>query len=445
MATLKKTLQGGIGKTIKEEKSKAKAKKAEAEKKKEKKYAGVYYEEDKGTYGFRLTRKNKHYSHDTNRTGFATALQAQKARAELAYEWKHEVPKPDVGEKDYSKTFTEVFEHYMEHRSIEKREATTRKHKSIWNNHLKQQFGDKKLADVPKAELYNYLLQLYRKGDEYNGFKTGYAYGYVEGFLKLIWLIYGYAYDNNWVDPERYNKDFLNKNTKLSMPKKQEADKLPIEIYTKEEIEKIENVMKDGNLYISFLLCYLCGLRISECMGMMWKDFHKSSHTIEIKRQLLYSYEDKVFYIGPPKTEKGSRTVQVPDKLYDFLIEYKAKQDEAKKSKGYMNTEIVYDRMSVGEETKIIGGDFIQRKENGELITINSVKYWTSKVKSETGIDFHFHALRHTNASALAARGIPIITLADHLGHANINVCRDYYVTTDEEAKKRLINALNEL
>ena len=110
-----------------------------------------------------------------------------------------------------------------------------------------------------------------------------------------------------------------------------------------------------------------------------------------------------------------------------------------------MNTEIVYDRMGIGEETKIIGGDFIQRKENGELITINSVKYWTNKVKSETGIDFHFHALRHTNASALAARGIPIITLADHLGHANINVCRDYYVTTDEEARNRLINALNEL
>lgn len=419
----------------------------EAKEKRDKKYAGVYFEDKKGTWGFRLTRTDSTgKSRDTNRGGFKTALQAKKAREDQAYEWAHMPPIEDTTAKDYSKTFTDVFNHYMEHRAFEKREATTRKHKSLWEHHIQGVFGDKKLAEVSKSEIYNYLLKLYHDGDEFNHFERGYAYGYVESFLKFFWMIYGYAYDNNWVEPDRYTKDFLNKTTKLTMPAKIEDDKEEqIEIYTQEELNKIEAVMKDGNLYISYLLCFHCGLRISECMGLMWSDFDKTNRRLYIRRQMLYSYDDKVFYLGPTKTKKSKRTVFVPDKLYDFLIDYKRQQDVNKQSKGYKNTEFVFDRNGKDKDDRIVGGDFIQRKENGELITINSVKYWTDKVKKETGINFHFHALRHTNASMLAARNIPIITLAEHLGHANTNVCQQYYVTSTQLAEDRLRNALNDL
>ena len=86
-----------------------------------------------------------------------------------------------------------------------------------------------------------------------------------------------------------------------------------------------------------------------------------------------------------------------------------------------------------------------QQVINGELITINSVKYWTDKVKKETGVDFHFHALRHTAASMLAARNIPINTLVDFLGHANANTAQKYYITSTELAKQRLKKAQDEI
>lgn len=359
---------------------------------------------------------------------------------------------PIVKEKVYDKTFREVFDHYMQNRASEKRISTIRRQNAIWEHHVEPLFGDKTLAEVTKADMYNYLLKLYMEGDVFTRYKrhntTGYSYAYVEGFLKFFWLIYGYAYDNDWVEPARYTKDFLNKTTKLRMPKEitdEDEEINHIKILNQNQVNQVRDVMKDGNLFVSFLVCYHCGLRISECMGLMWKDFDVENHILHIRRQMLYDYDDKVFYLGPLKTKNSKRDIYVPKALYDFLIDYKAQQEENKKCKGYKNTEIIYDRNGKDKDEPIQGGDFIQRKENGELITINSVKYWTDKVTKQTGINFHFHILRHTNASMLAARNIPLNTLVRHLGHGNANVAQKYYVTSTELAKQRLMEALDEI
>ena len=73
------------------------------------------------------------------------------------------------------------------------------------------------------------------------------------------------------------------------------------------------------------------------------------------------------------------------------------------------------------------------------------MKYWVEKIKRETEIDFHFHLLRHTNASMLAARNIPLATLVKHLGHANANVAQKYYIACTESADERLHKALEEI
>ena len=42
-------------------------------------------------------------------------------------------------------------------------------------------------------------------------------------------------------------------------------------------------------------------------------------------------------------------------------------------------------------------------------------------------------------------QNIPMIALAEHLGHANTNICQKYYATTTEDAKDRLLSVLNEM
>jgi len=446
MANLKKAAKG----------SKIKEVMIEQEVTKKSEYKGVFYDNASNSWGFRLSVKDGTGKKvDTDRKGFKTAYQAKTAREECRVELKKRVVIPEVPVvevKKYDMTFTQVFDHYLEFRAPEKQPATIRRQKSLWEHHVKPVFGDKTLAEVTKGDLYDYLLKLYMHGDDFSRYKehedSGYSYAYVEGFLKFFWLIYGYAYDHGWVESERYTKDFLNKSTKLRMPEEieEEEDEInDIRVLTQGEINQIKEVMKDSHLYLAFLICYHCGLRISECMGLMWKDFDIENHEFKVRRQLLYNYEEQLFYLAAPKTKKGKRNVYIPKALYDYLIEYKAQQDEAKQRKGYRATEIVYDRNGKDKDEGIQGGDFIQRKGNGELITTNSVKYWVDKVKRETGIDFHFHLLRHTNASQLAARNIPLNTLVKHLGHANANIAQKYYIASTETAEERLHHALDEI
>ncbi|MBQ8836955.1 MAG: site-specific integrase [Clostridia bacterium] len=417
-------------------------------------YKGVYFDSATDTWGFRLAIKDgMGEKFDTDRKGYKTAYQAKTAREELRCEIKKRTaPVETPKEKNYDKTFEEVYQHYLENRAFEKRPSTLRRQKALWEHHIKSVFGDKKLSEVTKSDMYNYLLKLYKDGDDYTRyekhFSSGYSYAYVEGFLKFFWLIYGYAYDNDWVDPARYTKDFLNKTTKLRMPQEiqdEEEETNRIEIFNQSEIDQIREIIKNGNLFISFLICYHCGIRISECMGLMWKDFDIEKHQLHIRRQMLYDYDDKVFYLGPLKTKNSKRDIHIPQVLFDYLMKYKEEQDKAKSLKGYRNTEVIYDRNGKDKDDPIKGGDFIQRKENGELITINSVKYWTNKVTKETGINFHFHILRHTNASMLAARNIPLNTLVKHLGHGNANVAQRYYIACTELAEERLAQALEEI
>lgn len=90
------------------------------------------------------------------------------------------------------------------------------------------------------------------------------------------------------------------------------------------------------------------------------------------------------------------------------------------------------------------GAEFLFRKENGELMTVNSIKYWAGECR-KIGIDLKFHTLRHTNASYLASHGVPLKTLMRHLGHTRSQTALQYYVTTDEDALMILKENLNSL
>ncbi len=435
-----------------------------AEAKKKELPTGVFLDKESGTYGFRISvidasGKKK----DTKRTGFSSAAAARKAREELRYEIKHSEPETEgTTAPDYSKTFTEVYEYYLGTKAKDKALGTLDKQESLWVHHIKPVFGDRKLADVTKGEMEDYLALLYREGDTITGYQRyrnkpveSYSYSYVEGFIKIFWLIYGIAYDQGWVDPLRYQQEFVNKSTKLSMPPKAQEEEPDdddgsddeIIIYSKAEIQKILEVVEGGNLQVPTEFALYCGLRRSEVFGLMKRDIDIENKSIRVRRQLLYDRKDRVFYIGPTKTPKSVRTVIMPDVLVEHLKDYLAKQEEAEKSLGYRNTEIVYNRFGKGpkgDNTPIQGGDFLFRKENGELMTVNSIKYWAGKCR-DIGVDLKFHTLRHTNASFLASHGVPLKTLMRHLGHVRSQTALQYYVTTDEDALKILKENLNSM
>ena len=65
-----------------------------------------------------------------------------------------------------------------------------------------------------------------------------------------------------------------------------------------------------------------------------------------------------------------------------------------------------------------------------------TLEYHARKCRLATGVDFHTHRLRHTFATELLLKGVPIDVVQEALGHVNINTTRNYARTAPSEIMK---------
>ena len=405
---------------------------------------GIFFDKASQTWGFRAVRNGK----DTRKKGYSTRTEAKEARIAFVAEQQSGANQPTTPYTENTTiTLNEIFNHYLENGSYDRRDGTITKQKSIWTNHIGPVWGNRTIVSISSGDLKNYLSELYYRGSVYNKFANGYAYSYVEGFLKVFYLIWGYAQSMRWISRDTYYFMCEDKNTKLKMPEKSKEDKddEKIETYTQAEIDAMHARIENSNLHTAFLLGYYLGVRISECFGLMWSDIDWDKHTIHIQRQMLI--QDSMRVLGPPKTEKSDREIDIPDKLYEHLLAKKKFEQECREYYGssYRATEVVKVRIYKDQDDDLVGGDFINRKKNGEILTSNSMKSWATKFEEELGIDFKYHNLRHTHASFLAAMNCPLVKLMKRMGHSKIETTNQYYFGDNEIADEKMIQAINQL
>lgn len=393
-----------------------------------------------GNWGYRITRtqngkrKDTSYHRDENGNPFKTKSAARIAREQKSLELR--TPKPKTPFEDCK--LKDMWQYYLDKVASSKRPATVRKYASLWKIHVSKAFGDKYISEINVVDLENYLQELYNQG---------YSWKYVESFLKLFYQLFGLAYKAEHIDPTKYTKMFLDKGTKLKMPiiSQEDADEYDnIEIYNSYEISQINKIFEGTNCYTAFLLGYYCGLRISETFGLLWSDYNWDTHKLKICRQM--NYEDGCFCLRPVKTLKSSREIDVPDFLHKHLIE-KIRAQKRHPTQAYLlrASEIVLDKTKRDSVVEIKGGDFINRKDNGELLTINSMKYYAKEIKRQTGINFKYHSLRKTHLSFLASNNVPAIEVMNRAGHKKFETTMKYYVNSTQTSKQILLSYLNQI
>jgi integrase len=143
---------------------------------------------------------------------------------------------------------------------------------------------------------------------------------------------------------------------------------------------------------------YATGMRFGEAVALEVQDWR--SPNIYIRQALKWS-PDNNRVIGEPKTDAGSRTIKVTDELYDEL-----------------------DALAGGRP----GGDFLFTAPRGGPILHRTFwsRVWLPAVADLTPRP-RIHDLRHSHASLLLARGIPIHVVSRRLGHSKIQVTVDTY------------------
>ena len=80
------------------------------------------------------------------------------------------------------------------------------------------------------------------------------------------------------------------------------------------------------------------------------------------------------------------------------------------------------------------------RKDDGEILTNQTLKYLAKKVKTQLNINFNFHMLRHTHATILIENGAIMKDVQERLGHTDIRITMNTYAHVTKKMKKQTVD-----
>jgi site-specific recombinase XerD len=169
-----------------------------------------------------------------------------------------------------------------------------------------------------------------------------------------------------------------------------EPDRKP-DFLTEEELEKVEKAMRKlpSHIRLAFETMLWTGLRVSEVSSLTGEDVIKENAKLFLR----------------VRSGKGSKERIVPvldaDLAKDLL------------------------RLSKDRGKGLLFG-----------VTDGTLKDYAHKIKKASGVHFHSHRLRHTLATKLLAKGIPIDIVQKVLGHESISTTRRYAETLPEKIKE---------
>ncbi len=403
-----------------------------------KKETGVY-QLNNGNWEYRFTvtkgGKKTHYRKrkDENGNVFRTQTQAKRARTEAIKKYRQS-EYLSVRSSLGIVTVRQVYEEYCETGRYDKAYTTIKKQDSLWKNHICDKFGDRYIDDITVAEINDYLSYLY--------YNEGRAYGYVEAFLKMFYLIFGQAYSRDYLDSEIYSKLCLNKGTKIHMPKRKTDDEDDVATFTKEEIRILDDYFAGSNGETAYYLGKFSGLRINECYGLKWDNVDVEKGVIIIDRQM--QYQNGLIKLVSLKTRNAKRTIYMNDMLQRYLSELSEKRIEAEqnlKEVRLQNQTFITDI----DGQMISSLELVNTVDNGKILTVNSMKYHTRRIKELHDITFKFHYLRHTYGTAMADMNTPTHLLCNQMGHSSSKVTEKYYISMSKTGIEILRDNLNKL
>ncbi len=133
-----------------------------------------------------------------------------------------------------------------------------------------------------------------------------------------------------------------------------------------------------------FIFAFNTGCRLGEIVNIRWQNI---------------DLDEKIITIGDDKFKTKSNKQRIIPISKDLLESLK-------------NDRVIYNAEDV----------YVFSKENGFPYDGNYVSRYFKKScrKAQLNEDIHFHTLRHSFASHLAIKGVPIITIKELLGHSSI-------------------------
>lgn len=288
-------------------------------------------------------------------------------------------------------------------------------YKRIINCHLKPYFKEIKLKQLNPSILQKFLN--YKMINGYSKNSVSNFYGVLSGSLKYAVYPCNYIKEN----PMAY----------VNMPKYDEKIKeaSDLKIISYDNFNKIlERFPFGSSFYIPLQIAFHTGMRGGEITALKWENVDLENKIIYVNHTLI-SKGKGIFELGTPKTKSSYRKIDIGNTLVSILKRHKLYQKENKLKYGSYYT----------------NSDFVCTKENGELVTTDSLKYLSRVVNYELKIPFNFHSLRHTHATMLIENGANIKTVQKRLGHSKLSTTMDTYAHVTDKMNTEAVNILENI
>lgn len=342
-------------------------------------------------------------------SGFKT-----KREARIAYEeWvaKHPFVKIDKSVTPVE-SFQELAREFLESKRHDVAESTLIDTESRIRNHILPFFGNKQPDEITVADVEKWQEQLADKGLSYTTRKNARSY------LNQIFDLADRRY--NIANPVQKAKGLRNTDKK----------KEEMQVWSEKEFAQFLSVADEPMYRALFHLMYAIGCRRGEALaltkqdvGVAKQDFGEGKQDCNDGKQYIRINKSLTF-----KTTKDGATWCVKDTKTEYSDRY------------------VWAPQSLIDELKALPDNDYLFGENGrplyETTVARKFAKWTkwSKVKK-----IKLHDLRHSHASLLISKGVPITAVSKRLGHSKVSITLDTYahmMPSDEDRVKKAVESL---
>ncbi len=246
-------------------------------------------------------------------------------------------------------------------------------------------------------------------------FKEGVVANTVIHYHALLRRAFHIAFKDEMIDANPFDR--------IDRPKK---NKFNNDNYTEEELLALLELTKDDIIYPAIMLGGGMGLRRSEALGVRWSRINWEERSVLLDTKIVeYTENGKVVTVPEEqmKNKSSRRTLPLPEPVYEMLIEVKEKQE-------------LYRKLFKSSYNRKYH-DYVCVDQLGNLIKPSYITSHFSDLLKKYGLrHIRFHDLRHTFASILLGKEVPLINVSNFLGHSDIGTTANIYGHLDTASKK---------
>ena len=214
----------------------------------------------------------------------------------------------------------------------------------------------------------------------------------------------------------------VNPADKVERPKK---DRYVGSFYDADEVNALFEAAKGSKLKLPILFGAFYGLRRSEALGLKWDAIDFERDTITIKHIVTNAKIDgkcEIVCADRAKTKSSLRSLPLVSNIREKLLALREQQKENRRVCGNCYSK------------KYDGYVFVDAM--GNIFNPRSVIANFSKLLEQNGLrHIRFHDLRHTFASSLINKDIPLFNVSKYLGHSDISTTANIYAHLDKSGK----------